>query len=117
MNNPGSRGATDCGCGTKTAPGRYWRLHVALISAREAGGRKKARPAASAQAEGTGRAITEREVRVLELAAQGLTNKAIAEALAVSTHTVKDHLRVAMKKLGARNRTQAVQTATKRGLI
>lgn len=60
---------------------------------------------------------TPRERDVLELAALGLTNRAIAARLGLSEHTVKFHLASVYGKLGARGRTQAVRRALRRGWI
>jgi DNA-binding NarL/FixJ family response regulator len=54
---------------------------------------------------------------VLELLAEGLSNKAIAAALGVSDQTVKFHVASISGKLGASNRTEAVRMAVRRGLI
>ncbi len=62
-------------------------------------------------------ALTPRESEVLQLLAEGLTNKAIAQQLAISEHTVKFHLNALMGKLGAQSRTEAVVRATRLGLI
>jgi ATP/maltotriose-dependent transcriptional regulator MalT len=61
--------------------------------------------------------LTPRELQVLALAANGLSNKEIAAALAVSGETVKFHLGSVFGKLGAANRTDAVRQALRRGLI
>ena len=61
--------------------------------------------------------LTPREVQVLELLAQGLANKAIAERLAISDQTVKFHVAGILGKLGVANRTEAVRVAVRRGLI
>ena len=61
--------------------------------------------------------LTPRETQVLELVADGLSNKAIAAALGVSDETVKFHLGSILGKLGASNRTDAVRLAVRRGLI
>jgi DNA-binding NarL/FixJ family response regulator len=61
--------------------------------------------------------LTPREVEVLELVAEGLANKAIAERLGISDQTVKFHLASLSGKLGAVNRTDAVRRAVRRGLI
>jgi len=61
--------------------------------------------------------LTAREVQVLELLAEGLPNKAIAERLRISDQTVKFHVSSISAKLGARNRTDAVRRAVRRGLI
>jgi DNA-binding NarL/FixJ family response regulator len=62
-------------------------------------------------------ALTAREVQVLELLAEGLPNKAIAERLRISDQTVKFHVSSIAGKLGAANRTDAVRRAVRRGLI
>lgn len=62
-------------------------------------------------------ALTPREVEVLELLAEGLPNKAIAERLGISDQTVKFHVASITGKLGAGNRTEAVRRALRRGLI
>src|SRR6476660_148311 len=61
--------------------------------------------------------LTPREVQVLELLAEGLPNKAIAQRLRISDQTVKFHVSSISGKLGAANRTDAVRRAVRRGLI
>ncbi len=61
--------------------------------------------------------LTPRESEVLQLLAEGLTNKAIAQRLAISDHTVKFHVNAIMGKLSAQSRTEAVVRATRLGLI
>ncbi len=61
--------------------------------------------------------LTPREVQVLELLAEGLPNKAIADRLKISDQTVKFHVSSISTKLGAANRTDAVRRAVRRGLI
>ncbi len=61
--------------------------------------------------------LTEREIEVLHLAAKGLTNKAIGQALAISDRTVQGHLANIYGKLGAGSRTEAVTEALKQGWI
>lgn len=53
-------------------------------------------------------ALTEREREVVELLAQGLTNKDVAQRLFLSVRTVEAHLRSSYAKLGVRSRTEAV---------
>ncbi len=60
---------------------------------------------------------TSREREVLELVSRGSTNKEIAEALCISEHTVKNHLRNILEKLQVRSREQAADYALRRGLI
>jgi len=61
--------------------------------------------------------ITPRELEVLNLIAEGLSNKEMAERLFVSENTVKTHASRVFDKLGASRRTQAVQFAKSQGLI
>jgi DNA-binding CsgD family transcriptional regulator len=61
--------------------------------------------------------ITPRELEILELIAQGLSNKEIAERAFVSENTVKTHSSRVFDKLGARRRTQAVQLGKEMKLI
>lgn len=61
--------------------------------------------------------LTAREREVLQLLAEGLANKAIAQALSISDHTVKFHVNAIMTKLNAQSRTEAVVRATRLGLI
>ena len=62
-------------------------------------------------------ALTPRETEVLELVAEGLSNRAIAATLSISEHTVKFHVSSLFGKLGAGNRTDAVRRAVRLGLI
>ena len=61
--------------------------------------------------------LTPREIDVVELLAEGLSNKAIAVRLGISDQTVKFHVASICGKLGAANRTDAVRRAVRRGLI
>jgi DNA-binding NarL/FixJ family response regulator len=63
------------------------------------------------------RALTDREVEVLELVARGMTNNDIAGHLVVSEATVKTHLNRVMTKLGLCSRAQAVVVAYETGLV
>jgi DNA-binding CsgD family transcriptional regulator len=62
-------------------------------------------------------AITTRELEILNLIAEGLSNREIADRLFVSENTVKTHSSRLFDKLGARRRTQAVQMGKSFGLI
>jgi two-component system, NarL family, response regulator LiaR len=61
--------------------------------------------------------ITRRELEILELIAQGMSNREIAEKLYVSENTVKTHSSRVFDKLGAKRRTQAVQLGKTARLI
>jgi DNA-binding NarL/FixJ family response regulator len=61
--------------------------------------------------------LTEREREVLDLIAGGSTNREIANELYLSPHTVKEHTSALYRKLGARNRAEAVQRAQRVGLL
>jgi DNA-binding CsgD family transcriptional regulator len=61
--------------------------------------------------------LTDREIRVLNLLAEGLTNPEIARRLGISRNTVKFHVSSIIAKLGAASRTEAVTLGMKRGLI
>ncbi|WP_410646847.1 response regulator [Amycolatopsis sp. cmx-4-54] len=62
-------------------------------------------------------ALTRREIEVLVLVADGLSNRAIADRLHLTEGTVKSHLARSYTKLGVDSRTAAVATATDLGLI
>ena len=62
-------------------------------------------------------ALTERELKVMELLAHGLSNKDIGKQLYISETTVKFHVRNLMRKLNAATRAEAVYEASKLGLI
>jgi len=61
--------------------------------------------------------ITKRELEILELIAQGMSNREIAEKLFVTENTVKTHSSHLFDKLSAKRRTQAVQIGKELGLI
>ena len=61
--------------------------------------------------------LTPRELEILELIAQGLSNREIAERVHISENTVKTHSSRVFDKLGARRRTQAVQMGKELRLI
>ncbi len=61
--------------------------------------------------------LSERELEVLSLVALGLSNRIVAQRLFISPVTVKTHVHHILAKLGARNRTEAVHQARRRGLL
>jgi DNA-binding NarL/FixJ family response regulator len=61
--------------------------------------------------------LTVREREVLQLLAEGLSNKLVARRLRISEHTVKFHVSSIYAKLGAANRTEAVSHAARAGLV
>ena len=61
--------------------------------------------------------LTDRELRVLNLLADGLSNPQVARLLGISRNTVKFHVSSIIAKLGATSRTEAVTIGVKRGLI
>ena len=88
------------------AEGREWAAEVdALVIA------------SAAPEETIEESLTARELEVLELLAEGLSNQGIASRLHISEHTVKFHVASICGKLGAENRTDAVRRGVRRGLI
>lgn len=69
------------------------------------------------RADVAGARLTEREQRVLELVADGLATPEIAKRLYLGESTVKTHLNRIYRKLGVANRTQALATAVRLGLL
>ena len=61
--------------------------------------------------------LTSREIQVLELLAEGRSNKAIGHRLGISDQTVKFHVAAIAGKLGAVNRTDAVRRAIRQGIV
>lgn len=61
--------------------------------------------------------LTPREVEILQLMAQGLSNKEIAAHTSITEGTVKCHVNVILDKLGASHRTQAAVMAIQRGMV
>jgi DNA-binding NarL/FixJ family response regulator len=61
--------------------------------------------------------LSAREIQVLELIVRGLANKQIAYTLSIAEHTVKNHVKSILSKLGVQDRTQAATAAIQRGII
>jgi DNA-binding NarL/FixJ family response regulator len=66
---------------------------------------------------GDGASLTRRERQVLELLAQGKSNREIAVELGITLRTAKFHMSAILGKLGAGNRTEAVHIARRQGLL
>ncbi len=71
------------------------------------------RPQAAAPVE----PLTPRELEVLSLLSEGLSNKAIAQRLGISEHTAKFHVNAILGKLGAESRAEAIVKAARLGLV
>ena len=110
-------------------PGRRRRLaallkadpEILIVSSTEEAdvvlGERVVATAAPATANQEGAALTPRELEVLRFVARGLSNREIAELLAISPHTVKYHLAAVLDKMGVRSRTEAVSLGIRRGLV
>jgi DNA-binding NarL/FixJ family response regulator len=61
--------------------------------------------------------ITQREIQVLRHLALGLSNKEIARSLQISIETVKEHVQNILRKIAAKDRTQAAVWAVRKGLV
>ena len=97
--------------------GEFMSLSAAEESAPEADAILMARPRRPGHTSDLVEPLTSREIQVLELLAEGLSNKAIAARLGISDQTVKFHVASLSGKLGAVNRTDAVRRAVRRGLL
>ncbi len=75
------------------------------------------RPESSGEDGAVREALTPRELEVLALLADGLSNKEIAARLGISDQTVKFHVSAIYAKLGVRSRTAAVRRGLRRGLV
>jgi DNA-binding NarL/FixJ family response regulator len=87
---------------------------------RVAGGRRFAAPRSpkSQAIDGERRpTLTPREVEVVELVSRGLRNSEIGSSLGISEETAQVHVKHILSKLGAKNRTEAVAAAVRRGLV
>lgn len=69
------------------------------------------------QAHATDEVLTAREVQVLGQVAAGLSNKRIAKHMGISGETVKTHMKSVLGKIKAKDRTEAVVTALRRGIL
>lgn len=72
---------------------------------------------ATAQARGEEHALTERELEITRMIADGANNATIGRALSISKHTVKQHVTNIFEKLGVQSRVQAAVYAVREGLV
>ena len=98
-------------CVRKVHRGEHWLDHDAMS---RAVGRVLRRESATREA---ARALTPREIEMVELIAQGLRNKVIADRLSISEGTVKIHLHNIYEKLGVDGRLELVLYAQVKGLV
>ena len=61
--------------------------------------------------------LSHREVQVLGLIAQGLSNRELGRSLVISEHTAANHVRSILRKTGCANRTEAASYAHRHGLV
>ena len=61
--------------------------------------------------------LSARELEVLKLIVEGMSNKEIASALSITVSTVKNHVNSILSKLNVKDRTQAATTALRRGIV
>lgn len=69
------------------------------------------------RSEESGETLTARELQVVQLLSEGLSNKELAQRLGISEHTAKFHVNAILQKLGAQSRTEAVVRAARLGLV
>jgi two-component system, NarL family, nitrate/nitrite response regulator NarL len=87
--------------------------HIAVLEDGSVPGLRAHRPDEGLQVD----PLTPRESEALQLLAQGLSNKEIAQRLKISEHTAKFHVNAILGKLGVQSRTEAVVRAARLGLI
>jgi DNA-binding NarL/FixJ family response regulator len=66
---------------------------------------------------GVGSDLTPREIEVLKMLAEGVSNQQIAERLVLSLHTVRNHVQNVISKLGAHSKLEAVAAAVREGIV
>ncbi len=74
-------------------------------------------PMVRRQPQDTGPKLSARELEVLRLLAEGLSNALISQRLYLSTHTVRNHVHAILGKLGAHSKLEAVSIAVRQGVI
>lgn len=103
--------------GLRMTRGRDRTRETGVVAGEAAPAAGAGKPAAVDASQQQGAGLTARELEILTLIAQGLSNREIAEQLFVSENTVKTHCARTFGKLGAARRTQAVQRGKELGLL
>ncbi len=78
---------------------------------------KDAKEGAASASSGNPFALSQREMEVLQLLVEGLSNQEIADKLCLGTETIKTHMRHIMRKLSVSDRTQAAIKAMRQGIV
>jgi NarL family two-component system response regulator YdfI len=112
----GIRGAIPLDATAEEIEGAVHAVHAGLVVTTPAS-LAELLPDAQPLAEELADPLSDRELEVLDLLAEGLSNKLIAHRLSISEHTVKTHVASIFAKLGASSRTEAVSQAIRRGLV
>jgi DNA-binding NarL/FixJ family response regulator len=112
----GIRGAIQVDATPEEIEGAVHAVHAGLVVTNVAS-LAELLPDAQPLAEELAEPLSDRELEVLELLVEGLSNKLIAHRLTISEHTVKTHVASTFSKLGVSSRTKAVSQAIRRGLV
>lgn len=101
-----ARAALGAGVGSRNLAGKIPRSPIDRLISR-----------IDAQSDNHGRALSGREVQIVELIADGFSNDMLAAKLFLSKETIKSHVKHILVKLGARNRAHMVLQAFRRGYL
>lgn len=110
---PRDASASEIAAGIEAVAAGLVVLHpsAAPVSVTRAAGARRTRDESGASP------LTPRELEILAMMAEGMGNRAIAQHLGISTHTVKFHIASILDTLNARSRTEAVTTGMRLGLL
>jgi two-component system, NarL family, response regulator YdfI len=112
----GIRGAIQADATAEEIEGAVYAVHAGLVVTHVAS-LADLLPEAQPFAEELAEPLSDRELEVLELLVEGLSNKLVAHRLSISEHTVKTHVASIFAKLGVSSRTEAVSQSIRRGLV
>jgi DNA-binding NarL/FixJ family response regulator len=101
---------------SKATPAQQMLDTIKLVLSRRGSGPSPARTALPESVE-TARSLSDRQLQVLEFVGQGLSNRAIAQRLHLSEHTVRWHVHAILAALDASSRSEAVFLARQRGWL